>query len=351
MSSPNLPTETREYHLTDSTGISALKITQVKVPPLKEDEVLVKIHAVSLQYRDLVITLGQYPLGVKPNVIPGSDCAGEVLNVGGSVKGFKPGDRVSSNFAPSFQFGDVETEEERDGGLGGLVDGVLTEYRAFPAHGLVHIPEHLSYEEASTLPCAAVTAYNCLHGPVPLKGGDTVLVLGTGGVSIFALQLAKAGGATVIATTSSEAKAAVLKKLGADHIIDYNTTPDWDKEVLKLTGGRGVDHVIEVGGAGTIMKSINSTRLSGWVHIIGFLASGGGDTSDILVKCLTKSLFLRGILVGSRTQFENMNRFISAVQLKPIVDKVFSFYEYPQALEYLSSQKHVGKIVIKVAKA
>ncbi|KAI5115028.1 hypothetical protein M0805_003607, partial [Coniferiporia weirii] len=316
MSSSSLPTVTREYRLPEQKGPTSLRIVEAELAPLKEREVLVKVHAVSLQYRDLVITTGEYPLKVKPNVVPGSDCAGEVLSVGDGVKDFKVGDRVCANFSPEHVFGDIKATE-RDTSLGGMVDGVMTEYRKFPAYCLVHIPEHLSYEEASTLPCAAVTAFNSFNGPTPLKGGDVVLVLGTGGVSIFALQFAKITGATVIATTSSSEKAEILKKLGATHVINYRETPDWDKEVLRLTNGKGVDHVIEIGGTGTMTKSLNSTRVGGSVYVIGFVEKKG-DTSDMTLQILGSALNVRGILVGSRSQFENMNRLISATRLRPV---------------------------------
>ncbi|KAI5115188.1 hypothetical protein M0805_000415 [Coniferiporia weirii] len=329
-------------------GPRSLRIVEAELAPLEGYEVLVKVHAVSLQYRDLAISTGEYPLGVRPNVVPCSDCAGEVLSVGANVKDFKVGDRVCTNVSPEYIFGDI-TPAMIDATFGGIADGMLTEYRQLPAYCLVHVPEHLSYEEASTLPCAAATAFNSLNGPIPLKGGDVVLVLGTGGVSIFALQFAKATGATVIATTSSSGKAEILKKLGATHVINYRETPDWDKEILKLTNGRGVDHVVEIGGAGTISRSLNSTRVSGSVHVIGFVDMKG-DTSNMVLQILGNALNVRGILGLSRSQFESMNRLISATGLRPVIDQVFSYEDVPKALEYLQSQKHVGKVVVKVAK-
>ncbi|OCH92534.1 NAD-P-binding protein [Obba rivulosa] len=343
-----IPTTTREYRLPKADGFHNLTIEQSTLPQPSSSEVLVKVHAVSLQYRDLLVARNQYPLGVKENPVPCSDMAGEVLAVGDAVKGWAPGDRVCANFAIDHIFGDV-TVESKNSGLGAPIDGVLTEYKILPAHSLVRIPEHLSYEEASTLPCAAVTAYNALLGATPLKGGDVVLVQGTGGVSIFGLQFAVASGATVIATSSSDEKLQVAKKLGAKYLINYKTTPDWDQEVLKLTNGRGVDHVIEVGGPGTLAKSLNAVRYGGSVNVIGFV-SGQGDVSSVPMQVLGKAVILRGILIGSRTQFENMNRLIAASGLRPVVDKVFSFEEARKAYEYLDSQKHVGKVVIKVSK-
>ncbi|KAF9820798.1 hypothetical protein IEO21_01241 [Rhodonia placenta] len=349
-----IPTTTREYRLPKVDGFHNLTIREASIRPPKSSEVLVKVHAVSLQltdlrqYRDLVVAKGQYPLGQKDNVVPGSDMAGEILAVGDEVKGWSVGDRVCANFAVDHIFGDV-TEEIKLTGLGAPIDGVLTEYKLLPAHSLVRVPEHLSYEEASTLPCAAVTAYNALMGPNPLKGGDYVLVQGTGGVSIFGLQLAVASGATVIATSSSDSKLEIAKQLGAKHLINYKKTPDWGKEVLKITGGRGVDHIIEVGGPGTITQSVQCIRYAGSVHVIGFVA-GAGDVSQLPFQVLGKAVILRGILIGSRTQFEDMNKLIAASGLKPVVDKVFPFEETRAAYEYLDSQKHVGKVVIKVAK-
>ncbi|EIW56484.1 NAD-P-binding protein [Trametes versicolor FP-101664 SS1] len=344
----SIPTKTREYRLPKVDGFHNLTLTEAPIPKLKATEVLVKVHAVSLQYRDLIVAKGTYPLGQKENVVPGSDLAGEIVALGPEVAGWAVGERVSSNFATDHVFGDP-TPENKATGLGAPIDGVLTEYKVLPAHALVRIPEHLSYEEASTLPCAAVTAYNALLGPNPLKGGDVVLVQGTGGVSIFGLQLAVASGATVIATSSSDEKLKIAKSLGAAYTINYKTTPNWDEEALKITNGRGVDHVLEVGGPGTLMKSVNAVRYGGTISVIGFVA-GQADVSELPIKVLSKGAIVRGILIGSRTQFEDMNRLITAVKLKPVVDKVFAFEDLRKAYEYQDSQQHVGKVVVKVSK-
>ncbi|KAH9911900.1 NAD(P)-binding protein [Fomitopsis serialis] len=254
---------------------------------------------------------------------------------------------------------DKITDEIKLIGLGGPIDGVLTEYKVLPAHGLVRIPDGWSYVEASTLPCAAVTAYNALLGANPLKGGDTVLVLGTGGVSIFGLQIAVASGATVIATSSSDNKLEVAKQLGAKHVINYKKTPDWEEEVFRITGGRGVDHVIDVGGAGTINKSLASTRYGGTVSVIGFV--GGSEDVRIMFELRSTRLapgasivlrgaLVRGILIGSRTQFEALVRLINATGLKPVVDKVSPFEETRGAYEHLESRQHVGKVCVQVAR-
>ncbi|TBU38096.1 NAD(P)-binding protein [Dichomitus squalens] len=345
----SIPQKTREYRLPKVDGFHNLTLTEAPLPKLKSTEVLLKVHAVSLQYRDLIVAKGTYPLGQKENPVPGSDMAGEIVAIGEDVKGWKVGERVSPNFAVDHVFGDP-TAEIKATGLGAPIDGVLTEYKIVPAHSLVRIPEHLSYEEASTLPCAALTAYNALLGGNPvLKGGDFVLVQGTGGVSIFGLQIAVASGATVIATSSSDKKLETAKKLGAKYVINYKKTPNWEEEVLKITNGRGVDHVLEVGGPGTILKSVEAVRYAGNVAVIGFVA-GQADTSQLPLLVLGKAINMRGVLIGSRQQFEEMNRLIEAVKLKPVVDKVFDFEHARDAYEYQDSQQHVGKVVIKVSK-
>src|SRR5439155_7896472 len=211
-------------------------------------------------------------------------------------------------------------------------------------NGLVRIPDHLSFEEAATLPCAAVTVWNALVHFGNLKAGDTVLTLGTGGVSIFALQFAKMHGARVIATSGRDEKLARVRMLGADETINYKKTPDWDKEVLRLTNGTGADHVVEVGGAGTLAKSVNATRVYGRVALIGVLSSGSGIDP---VKVLMKSIRMQGILVGSRRMFEDMKRAIAANHLEPVIDKTFGFEKAREALEYMASASHFGKIVLK----
>jgi len=341
-----IPTTTKEFYW-PKLGLNNLAKRESNVIPPKDHEVFVKIHAVSLNYRDIIAGIGQYP-GVKENLVPCSDMAGEVIAVGSAVKDWKKGDRVSSNFSLAHTDGDP-SKVTQAAALGAPIDGTLTEFKTFPAQALVRIPEHLSYEEASTLPCAAVTAWNALQGPVPLKGGDWVLVQGTGGVSIFALQFAVASGAQVIITSSSNDKLEVVKRLGAAHVINYRETPDWDEEVLKITKGRGVDHVIEVGGPGTLVKSIKSVRMAGYIHNIGFVGGWNGDLTGVTGQLIFSAVVYRSILIGSRKQFEDMNRLIEAHKLKPIVDKVFEFDQAIEALKHLQSQKHIGKVVIRVA--
>jgi len=346
----SLPNSTREYRFNKLGSYKNLIIQGTKVNPPRANEVLVKVHAVSLQYRDLLIANGKYP-GTQPdNLVPCSDMAGEIISVGEDVKGWKHGDRVCANFATDHIYGDTNPAIQATA-LGGAAHGVLTEYRTFPAHALVSLPEHLSYEEASTLPCAALTAYNALYGPVPLKAGDYVLVLGTGGVSIFGLQFAVAAGAIVIATSSSDEKLKMASKLGAKHVINYNTTPNWDDEILQITNGAGVNHVIEVGGLGTLPKSMKATRCGGYLHIIGFVSSETSN-DNVIFPIIRNAICLRGIQIGSVSQFKDMNCLITANPevTKPVVDKVFPFDQAIDAYAYLESQKHVGKVVISVTK-
>ncbi|KAJ7152382.1 alcohol dehydrogenase superfamily protein [Mycena filopes] len=346
----SLPTTTRQYYYPELGSFDNLVLQEAPVPAPKPTEVLVKTHAVSLQFRDLLIASKQYPSEVQPNLIPCSDMAGEVIAVGEDVKTWKTGDRVCANFFLD-KLNDVQTPETDGSALGGAVHGVLTQYRTFPAHSLVAISPNLTYEEASTLPCAALTAYNALFGDTPLKAGDTILVQGTGGVSIFALQFAVASGAVVIATSSSDEKLALARKLGARHVINYRTTPDWDKEVLKLTNGVGVDYVIEVGGNATLQRSMNSVKLSGSIDIIGLVGGVDDTPPDIVIPALFRGIKLRGLYVGSVPQFNAMNKLIAANPdtARPVVDRVFSFAEAKAAFKYLEGQGHVGKVVIRVA--
>ncbi|KAF8841063.1 NAD(P)-binding protein [Paxillus ammoniavirescens] len=339
----SIPTTIREYR-TKADDYHNLKLHEAPFSKPRPSEVTIRIHAVSLQYRDLLISKGMYS-GQKTDLVPGSDGAGEIVAFGEDVKGWKVGDRVCPSFALDYLHGDV-TVEIMQTGLGGNIDGVLREYINVPAHSLVRIPPHLTYEEASTLPCAALTAYNALMGPVPLKGGDHVLVLGTGGVSIFGAQIALASGAIVIATSSSDEKLQVAKKLGVQHVINYKKTPNWEAEVLKITGGRGVDHVIEVGGPNTILKCAQAVRYVGNVHVIGFLS--GGDHGIPIDATIRKAITFRGILIGSVKQFEDMNRLFIARQIHPLIDRVYPFEQVIDAYSYLESQKHVGKVVIKL---
>jgi NADPH:quinone reductase-like Zn-dependent oxidoreductase len=305
-------------------------------------EVLVRVRASALNYRELMILRGNYPLPIRPDVIPLSDGAGSVVVVGSDVTRVKVGDRVAGTLFPHWIDGPFGWEYAAQ--LSGSLDGMLTEYAVLSEEALVHIPDHLSFEEAAALPCAAVTAWNALTGGRPLQAGDTVLTLGSGGVSLFALQFAKLFGARVIATTSSEEKAQRLKALGADSVINYRRTPDWHGAVRELTGGRGVDCVVEVGGAGTLEKSIKSIAASGQISLVGGLAK---DASTIDINVLRSNVFtLRYIAVGSRAQFIAMNRAISVSRLKPVIDRVFPFDDARAAYRYYEDGQYFGKVII-----
>jgi NADPH:quinone reductase-like Zn-dependent oxidoreductase len=275
-------------------------------------------------------------------MVPLSDGACEVVEIGGSVTRVKVGDRVCSNFMTDWISGEVNDAIAKTA-LGGFIDGMLQEYRLIDQNALVQIPDYLSFEEAATLPCAAVTAWHGLVVNGHIKAGDSVLVLGTGGVSIFALQIAAMAGATVIATSSSDEKLERLKKMGASHTINYKTNEKWDKAVLEATGGRGVDHVVEVGGAGTLERSVNAVRMGGHVSLIGVLTSGNFNPVPVLMK----SVDVHGVFVGSRSMFEDMNRAFAIHNIEPVIDRMFKAEEIVPALQYLESGKHFGKVVLQ----
>ena len=325
-------------------GLENLILTDRSEPRASAHEVVVKFHAASLNYRDVMFFKGIYRPDAKFPAVPLSDGAGEVVEIGENVTRWKVGDRVCPIFMQGWLGGAPTREKARTALGGGDLDGVLREYGAFDENGLVRIPEHLSYEEAATLPCAAVTAWHALVEFGNLKAGEVVLTLGTGGVSTFAVQLAKLHGARVIATSSSDEKIARVRELGVDDTINYKKTPDWDREVFRLTDKVGVDHVVEVGGAGTLPKSLNAVRMGGSIAVIGALAGGSGlDPVRVLMKCVR----LQGIFVGSREMFENMNRAIALNALKPVIDRIFPFEEAREALAYMESGSHFGKIVLK----
>lgn len=333
----------KTYEIGKSGGIDALTLIERPTPKPGHGQVLVRMRATSLNYRDLVIAKGG--LGKRENsLIPVSDGAGEVAEVGPGVTRVRPGDRVAPIFTQSWLGGEVGRDQPT--ALGGDIDGVLAEYVVLDQHGLVHFPDHLSFEEAATLPCAAVTSWNALISAGQLKAGDSVLVMGTGGVSIFALQFVRLTGARVIATSSSDAKLARLREMGAAEVVNYRSTPEWGKRVLELTAGRGVDHVVEVGGAGTLVNSFQAIRPGGRISLIGILTGLGGEFNPLPV--LMKGVCFQGIRVGSRDMFEAMNRAIAAAQLRPVIDRTFDFGEAPAAYRYLESGAHFGKVCIRV---
>ena len=332
----------RAYQLPQATGIEALTKVDLPQPKPVHRQVLVKVAACSLNFRDLAIALGRYRMPIKPSLVPLSDGAGEVVEIGPGVRRVKVGDRVAGNFFQRWPGGHADADTQASA-LGGSVDGMLAEYVVLEEEGVVKLPAHLSYHEGACLPCAGVTAWNALVEHGRLTAGHTVLVQGTGGVSIFALQFAKLFGAQVIATSSSDAKLDRAKKLGASHGVNYKTTPDWDKAAVELTGGIGVDQVVEVGGAGTIAKSLGAIRSGGRISMIGVL-SGAADLNPMLI--LGKRASIQGISVGSTQMFEAMNRAISVAMMKPIIDKVFAFDETAAAYRHLQSAQHFGKVVI-----
>ncbi|KAJ6575860.1 NAD-P-binding protein [Mycena sp. CBHHK59/15] len=343
----SLPQTTKHYYFPEVGDGSFDKLTLASspLPHLQANEALVKIHAVSLQARDLLIAKGLFPS--MPNLIPCSDMAGEIVSVGDTVSEWKAGDRVCANFF--LDYIDGYLRPELLGTLGASVQGVLAQYRVFPVHALVRIPPHLSYVEASTLPCAALTAYSALRGLEPVKAGDTVLIPGTGGVATFALQFAVAMGARAIVTSSSDAKLLQAAARGAMHVVNYRTMPAWDAEVLRLTNGVGVDHVLEIGGPESLARSMNSVRMCGNIAIIGAsFRAKQTDFPDISIPSIMKGLKFRGIQIGSVELFREMNVFISEHQIRPVIDKVFRFEETKEAYGYLESQTHVGKIVIQI---
>jgi NADPH:quinone reductase-like Zn-dependent oxidoreductase len=331
----------KSYHASSGAGLGGLVLKEHEQPVPGCREVLLRVRANSLNARELSVLQGTYPLPVKPDVVMCADGAGEVVAIGHGVSRVAVGDRVAAAMFPRWIAGRIDWEYASQ--LGGSVDGMLTEFIVLNEDALVRIPEHLSFEEAATLPCAAVTAWNALTGARRLQAGDTVLTLGTGGVSLFALQFAKAFGARVIATTSSDEKAGKLKRAGADEVINYRTTLDWHAAVRELTGGRGVDQVVEIGG-GTLEQSIKSTALDGQINFVGRLSSALStiDTNVLYMAVAT----IRVIFAGNRAQFADMNRAITVNRLKPLIDRVFSFDEVPSAFRYFESGRAFGKVVI-----
>ncbi len=338
----------KAYILDESVkGVGAWKMTTLPDPIPGPEEVLINVRATSINYRDLRVAKGSYGKNLKKKCIPLSDGAGEVLALGEKVSQFKVGDRVAAGFFQSWKAGQIQASDHNTA-LGGAIDGMLAEKVVLHSSGLVKIPEHLSFEEAATLPCAGVTAWNALmESSGPLKPGATILTLGTGGVSIFAMQFAKIAGLQVIGTSSSDAKLSRLQSLGlAAHGINYKNVTNWQHDVNSLTHGEGVDQVIEVGGAGTLSRSLDSVKTGGIVSLIGVLTGTEDQINPWLI--LKKSIRLQGIFVGSTAMFTAMNRALEIHNLRPIIDEVFSFDQANEALAKLESGSHFGKIVIRM---
>jgi NADPH:quinone reductase-like Zn-dependent oxidoreductase len=333
----------KAYQIQTPNGIDGLKLVDLPEPKPGVGQILIRVRATSLNYRDTAVVSGIYPGQTLP-VIPLSDGAGDVVAIGEEVTRVKVGDRVAGIFFQDWIAGRL-TRAKIKSALGGAIDGMLAEYVVLNQAGVVHLPDHLSYEEGAALPCAAVTAWQALVTRGQLAAGETVLLLGTGGVSIFALQFAKILGARIIITSSSDEKLERAKAMGAHATINYKTTPEWQEQVWQLTDKEGVDQVIEVGGAGTLDRSLRSARVGGRVSLIGVLG-GAGDVNH--VNILQKSIDVQGIYVGSREMFEAMNQAIALHQIKPVIDRVFLMHEASAAYRYLQSGSHFGKVVIQL---
>jgi len=335
----------RVFEIKEEFGIDSLTLTERPRPSVGHGQIVMKVRAVSLNYRDLLVVKGLYNPKLPFPFIPLSDGAGDVIAVGDNVSRVKVGDRVAGIFMQTWLAGEL-TEAKAKSALGAGKRGMLAEYVVLDEDGVVNIPEHLSYEEAATLPCAAVTAWHAVI-ETGLKPGESVLALGTGGVSIFALQFAMLAGARVIITSGNDEKLARVKQLGAADGINYRVVSDWDKRVRELTGGTGVDLVVEVGGAGTLPQSLRSVRIGGRISLIGVLTGSTGEVNPL--SMVVKKICVQGIFVGSREMFESMNRAVSLHRLRPVVDRIFPFEEAGEALRYMESGRHLGKICIKIA--
>ena len=325
-------------------GIDKLALVDRDKPVPGPGQALVRMTAASLNYRDYMMVGGAYNPRLKRPLVPLSDGAGVVEEVGADVTRVKKGDRVAAIFFQKWIEGQP-SKDKANSALGGAIDGLAREYAVFSEEGLVLAPSSLSDEEAAALPCAAVTAWHALFGHAGTVPGDTVLLQGTGGVSIFALQFAVVAGLRTIITSSSDEKLARARKLGAHETINYKSAPNWDEVARKLTGGEGVDHVIEVGGSDTLARSIKALRTHGAISVIGVL--GGADAAITPVSVLVNSARIQGIYVGSRNMFEQMNRAIEFHKIKPVVDKTFAWTDLKEALHYMQSQRHFGKICLK----
>ncbi len=334
----------RAWQIAGGFGLDHLQLVERPDPRPGPGEVLIAVRACSLNYRDLLMVRGHYNPRQPLPLIPLSDGVGSVVELGEGVSGLEVGSRVAGLFSQTWVDGPPD-RSALSSTLGGPLDGMLTERIVLPASGVIPVPAHLDDAEAATLPCAALTAWSALITQGGLQPGQVVLLQGTGGVSTFALQFARMAGARVIATTSSEAKAESLRAAGAEAVIDYRADPDWGKTVRKLSGG--VDHVIEVGGAGTLAQSIRAVRQGGTISLIGVLAGGAAKVD--LTPVLMRNVRIQGVFVGHRHGFEAMNAAIATHEIRPVVDRSFPFDQAPAALEHLASGAHRGKVCVTVA--
>lgn len=331
--------------IADAFGLEHVRVEERPHEAPARGQVLLRMRAASLNYRDLLMVRGSYNPKQPLPLVLASDGAGEVAAVGEGVTRVKVGDRVCPIFAQAWLSGEPTTPKLRST-LGGPLDGTLVEYRVLDADGVVRVPDHLSDVEAACLPCAAVTAWNSLVTLGRVRPGQTVVTQGTGGVSIFAVQFAKILGARVIATSSSDEKLARLRELGASETINYEREPEWGKVVKQMTDGRGVDLVVEVGGGKTLEQSLRAVRPGGHVSMIGVLS---GNTAELkLLPIVMQGLRLNGVQVGHRESFEAMNRAIAQHRLRPVVDRVFALDETRAALDHLASGAHFGKVSVTI---
>jgi NADPH:quinone reductase-like Zn-dependent oxidoreductase len=331
------------YRIVPGENIRGLARVPIVPRQLHAQEVRVRVRAVALNYRDLMVARGTYPGSNQP-VVPCSDGAGEVIALGPEVKRFRVGDRVIAGFFPDWIEGEIAPEKIQ-GALGGSLDGVLAQEIVLHEDALVSIPPELSFMQAATLPCAGLTAWNMLFVANTLQPGACVALLGTGGVSIWALQLAKAAGLRTIITSSNAEKLERARTLGADELVNYRATPEWQDEVLRLTDRRGADLVAELGGHDTLKRSIAATRLGGAIALIGGVS---GFTSEIDILTVLGGKKLIGIYVGNRRMLEDLAKFVAASKIEPVIDRVFRFEDAQDAYAHLDAQRHLGKVVIEI---
>jgi NADPH:quinone reductase-like Zn-dependent oxidoreductase len=339
--------EMRAYQILPGDGIDGLQCVDFPDRELGNGEVRVRVHAVSLNYRDLMVASGNYLVTVDNPIVPCSDGAGEVLAVGPGVTRVQVGDRVAGSFFPYWHDGPPTPEKVRHA-LGGDIDGMLAEEVILVEDALAKIPAGMSYVDAATMPCAGVTAWNAIfESSNHIRPGDTVLLLGTGGVSVLGLQLAKAAGLKAIITSSSDEKLQRARELGAHHTINYRSFPEWQEEVLRATHGVGAHVVLEVGGQGTVNRSVASAAMGGSIAIIGGVSGFGGEVNPATLLSSAKRMV--GIYVGSRTMLDQVMRFADTSGIQPVVDRVFTFDQVKEAYRHMESGSHFGKVVIAVA--
>lgn len=334
----------KQWQLQDGQngGFSRLKLIETEKPQAQHGEVVIRVHAASLNYRDLLFANGTAP--ADHGRVPLSDGAGEIVELGQGVNGWKIGDRVCGTFFRDWTGGRFDLKYH-DAALGGSCDGMLAEYVVLPAHALVEIPTDYSYAQAATLPCAGLTAWYSLVTRGEMIPGDTVLLEGTGGVSIWGLQIARTSGARVVITSSSDVKLLRAISLGADVTINYKTHPEWEKEVWRITDKRGADHILDVGGPDTLGKAVNCVAAGGHIAQIGVL-TGFGAPDASLFPLAARNARLSGIYVGSRAAFEEFVRFLNVTKIQPVIDRTFSFEDASAAYEHLAGGSHFGKVVI-----